>query len=191
MRAHSYREELRRRYNRRCGYCTIREEDYGGQLNTDHYRPISRGGTNERDNLVYCCTRCNQYKGDFWPTAEDLAAGHRILHTHQDDLTLHFREETDGRLTGLTVTGQFHIHKLRLNRPGLIALRVRRRKMAQLRQLLEELTQQHRRLYERIRHLRTEQRVELENEAILLDTILETIRRVLGDIMEESNSPLE
>lgn len=88
MSAHSYREELCRRYHRRCGYCTVREEDYGGQLNTDHYRPYSRGGgADEIDNLIYCCTRCNQYKGDFWPTTEDLAAGRRILHPQRDDLT--------------------------------------------------------------------------------------------------------
>lgn len=191
MSAHSYREELRRRYNRRCGYCTIREEDYGGQLNTDHYRPISRGGTNEIDNLVYCCTRCNQYKGDFWPTAEYLATGRRILHPQQDDVTLHLREEADGRLSGLTVTGQFHIHKLHLNRPGLVALRAKRQKMAQLRQLVEELAQQQQRLYERIRRLRTEQRAALENEAILLDTTLESLRRVLGDITEGENSSSE
>jgi len=185
MSTHSHREELRRRYRRRCGYCTVREEDYGGQLNTDHYRPSSRGGADEIDNLVYCCTRCNRYKGDFWPTTEDLAAGHRILHPQRDDLTPHLREEADGRLSGLTVTGQFHIQRLRLNRPGLVALRSRRQKMAQLRQLVEELAQHQRRLHERIRRLRTEQRAALENEAILLDTILETLRRVLSDIMEE------
>lgn len=161
MSAHSHREELRRRYHRRCGCCTVREEDYGGRLNTDHYRPSSRGGADEIDNLVYCCTRCNRYKGDFWPTTEDLAAGRRILHPQQDDLTLHLREEADGQLSGLTVTGQFHIRRLRLNRPELVALRARRQKMAQLRQLAEELAQQQQRLYERICRLRTEHRATL------------------------------
>jgi hypothetical protein len=54
--------------------------------------------------------------------------------------------------------------------------------MTQLRQLVEELAQQQRRLYERIRRLRTEHRTALENEAILLDTILETLRHVLSNI---------
>ena len=60
-----------------------------------------------------------------------------------------------------------------------------------MRQLVGELAQHQQRLYERIRRLRTEHRAALENEAILLDAILETLRRVLSDITEEDNSSLE
>ena len=124
-------------------------------------------------------------------STEDLAAGRRILQQQRDDLSLDLREDADGRLSGLTVTGKYHIHRLRLNRREFGALRTRRQNMAQLCQMVAELVQQQRRLYERIRRLRTEHRAALENEAILLDTILETLRRVLGDITEEENSSSE
>ena len=37
-----------------------------------------------------------------------------------DDVTLHYREDDQGRLQALSATGLFHIQKLRLNRPQLV-----------------------------------------------------------------------
>ncbi len=41
-----------------CAYCGVR----GGRLECDHVIPISRGGTNEVDNLVTACCDCNRSK---------------------------------------------------------------------------------------------------------------------------------
>ena len=30
----------------------------------DHIIPLSRGGTNSPDNIQYCCSRCNELKGE-------------------------------------------------------------------------------------------------------------------------------
>ncbi|RRR73903.1 MAG: hypothetical protein EI684_08085 [Candidatus Viridilinea halotolerans] len=40
----------------------------------DHHHPPGRGGSPDHaDNLVYCCSRCNLYKSDYWPrNAGDL-----------------------------------------------------------------------------------------------------------------------
>lgn len=43
----------------RCYYCKNARD-----LTKDHIVPLSRGGRNEAHNLVACCERCNQAKGD-------------------------------------------------------------------------------------------------------------------------------
>ena len=117
------RAALRSRFHFRCGYCGVSETDVGAELTVDHFQPISRGGTDDLDNWVYCCHACNEFKGDYWkPDSPD-----RILHPLRDPLPEHTVERDDGTLCGLTRTGTFHIEKLRLNRPQLIAHRQERR----------------------------------------------------------------
>lgn len=51
-------QEVRNAAGGICCYCG---EPFGdGHI--DHVIPVSRGGTNARDNLVYCCATCNQSK---------------------------------------------------------------------------------------------------------------------------------
>jgi hypothetical protein len=123
------RQAVRHAYNYRCGYCGVREEDVGCELEIDHFRPKSAGGGDELENLVYCCTTCNRHKGKFWPDDPEKASS-RILHPLLDDLASHLREEEDGRLIALSKTGRFHIERLKLNRPARIALRLRLRSEA-------------------------------------------------------------
>jgi len=44
---------------KRCVYCWGVE-----RLTVDHKLAISRGGSNEKNNLQWACRRCNGYKGD-------------------------------------------------------------------------------------------------------------------------------
>jgi hypothetical protein len=130
--AHPKHEEVRRRYGNRCG---VHEEDVGGELTVDHFRPLIAGMDESDDNLVYACHRCNLYKGDFVPTHVDLANGWRVVHPIRDNYAEHIRENaTTGELEALTATGRFHVILLHLNRPALIAFRRRKR----LRELLAE-----------------------------------------------------
>ncbi len=129
------RQSVRQAYNFACGYCSVREEDAGSELELDHFKPRSLGVDNALENLVYCCTTCNRIKGDFWANS---TAEKRLLHPQNDDLSLHLRQESDGILKGLTETGKFHLKRLRLNRPPLVALRRARLENARLR---EELIQ--------------------------------------------------
>ena len=126
--AHPKLQQVRERYDYRCGYCGVGEADVGGILTIDHFRPRSRGGSNDGDNLVYACARCNAYKGDFYPSEEDLAEGRRLLHPLLDNVAEFVREvETTGALEPLNETGCFHIDLLRLNRPALIQHRLQKR----------------------------------------------------------------
>lgn len=115
------RDETRRLYDYRCGYCGISEAAIGNELELDHFKPKSANGGDELENLVYCCTSCNRRKGSFWPEAGEITK--RLLHPKADYLTLHLRQEENGWLIALTETGVFHIERFELNRPRLIALR--------------------------------------------------------------------
>jgi hypothetical protein len=149
------RESVRALYDFRCGYCGVTETEAGGQLEIDHFRPQSHGGEDVPDNLVYACSTCNRFKGDYWPVSEaspDLT----LLHPQQDDLSAHIRLLSDGRLIGLTKRGWFHIQRLRLNRAQLIELRLQRAEEHRLRQTLEHNQRANARLREYVRELEQE-----------------------------------
>jgi hypothetical protein len=129
--AHPRHEEVRQRYHGRCGYCGVSEADTGGELTVDHFQPVTADGDDSDNNLVYSCFRCNTYKGDFFPSAEDNQAGRRLLHPLLDPISLHLREnEETSEIEALPSNGQFHVLLLRLNRPQLVEHR-RRRRIAQ------------------------------------------------------------
>ena len=55
------RRGVLRRDDQRCAYC-------GAHASTiDHVQPRSRGGADSWENLVACCLRCNNVKGDRTP----------------------------------------------------------------------------------------------------------------------------
>lgn len=141
--SHPLYEATRASYRRACGYCGVTEIAVGGELTLDHYQPRAAGGSDKQDNLVYACVRCNQYKGNFWPTSADWVQGRRILHPIIDDVLAHIVEdENTGYLRGLTPTGHFHIAILRLNRPQLVAHRLAHRLQIVLEEKVRLLEQQ-------------------------------------------------
>ena len=136
-------------YAQRCGYCGVSEIDTGGPLQIDHYQPISKGGGNDLDNLVYACAHCNRFKGSYWPDADSPDSFH-LLHPLEDDLTAHIQLTADGRLIGLTPRGWFHIRWLHLNRPQLILWRQNQQWLQELQQALRQSEAAGRHLQERI-----------------------------------------
>lgn len=118
----------------------MHESDVGATLTVDHHHPTVHGGTNDDENLVYCCHRCNEHKGAYWHEAHIPQI--RLLHPLEDDLTSHLREQQNSELVGETPEGTFYIQRLRLNRSQLIEHR--RRKQADQNRLneIKELRQQ-------------------------------------------------
>lgn len=128
--ADQLREQVRERFNARCGYCGVHEDAVGSTLTVDHHRPRTQGGVGEAVNLVYCCARCNEHKGAYWH--EQGPSDVRLLHPGHDDLTRHLRASDDGRVAGVTPEGAFFVQRLRLNRPQLVAYRRTRLAEAEL-----------------------------------------------------------
>lgn len=116
-------EQVRQRANFACEYCGVSEIDSGGLLTMDHFRPRSRGGGDDLNNLLYCCYRCNLHKADYWPEQADAVP---LWNPRMEPMQSHLLSLADGHLFALTPTGEFTLQRLRLNRPQLVALRVRR-----------------------------------------------------------------
>jgi 5-methylcytosine-specific restriction endonuclease McrA len=58
----SLRFEILKRNDYRCQMCGVTVKD-GATLEIDHIFPVSKGGTNEPDNLQVLCRDCNAGKG--------------------------------------------------------------------------------------------------------------------------------
>ena len=163
------RETVRVRAQFACEYCGVRETDSGDLLTIDHFQPVGKGGDDSLENLVYCCVRCNQYKGDYWP---DTSSASTIWNPRREDRNAHVVELDDGKLEALTPTGAFSISLLHLNRPALVAYRQRRRqaledahwleRYRQLAEVLDQLVGQQAELIREQRALLTEQRTLLQ-----------------------------
>lgn len=152
---HPLHEQVRHAFDCRCGYCSVDETSAGGELTVDHYQPLAADGLDELANLVYACFRCNLYKGDYWPTPAEAAAGLFVLHPLRDDLTTHLHENiTTGELESLTATGAFNIRLLHLNRPQLVAHRLKRRAIEIQRQRLALLQEENEQREQAIQVLR-------------------------------------
>jgi hypothetical protein len=157
-------EQVRTRAGFAYEYCGVTETDAGGLLTVDHCRPKVRGGTDALDNLLYCCYRCNLYKADYWP---EQPTGPRLWDPRQEPRSVHFLTLLDGTLYAITAVGQITLRRLRLNRPALVAYRLRARERNEPEHLLEryrDLVTSLEQLYEQQVGLLAENRSLLEEQ---------------------------
>lgn len=61
---HELRKSLCNKYGGKCSYCGT---PVGMAGTVDHYMPQALGGTNDRENLRWCCIECNRDKADMHP----------------------------------------------------------------------------------------------------------------------------
>lgn len=149
------RQTVRAAYGYGCGYCGVPETDIGGELQIDHYRPITKGGKDNLDNLVYACVHCNRFKGNYWPDVSDPDSFY-ILHPGEDALTAYLRITASGCMEGLTPRGWFHIQRLHLNRPQLVVWRQNWQRYRELEGALKRSNEITIQLQRRIRELEQE-----------------------------------
>jgi hypothetical protein len=168
------RQSVRTRANFACEYCTVSETDTGGELTIDHFQPKAKGGSDEAENLLYCCVRCNLYKADYWPTHANQP---HLWNPRLEPIASHLLILTDGTLYSTTPVGEFTVTRLRLNRPPLVAYRLGKAK----RQETELLLQRYREVIRTLEQLSTQQALLLEENRILL----EEQRRILQMLLNE------
>jgi HNH endonuclease len=165
-------EQVRRRASFACEYCGVTETDSGGALTVDHYHPKVHGGSDDLANLLYCCYRCNLYKAGYWPKQPTDPV---LWNPRQDPAATHFFPGPDGVLQPLTPTGTFTLGRLHLNRPPLVAHRLRRRQDAEYRRMLRRHREQlaaEDRLFEQLISALEEHRAFLAEQQVLLDLLL-------------------
>ncbi len=170
--ANEIREQVRRRANFACEYCGVTETDAGGELTIDHFRPITKGGDDTLENLLYCCHRCNQYKLDYWSSRPDEPS---LWNPRREPAAQRFLELDNGTLHALTTIGAFTLKRLRLNRPPLVAYRLSKRQQADQIRLLtryREMTELLEQLNNQLSILMEEQRQLLEEQRELLRLLL-------------------
>ncbi|MCB0077129.1 MAG: HNH endonuclease [Anaerolineales bacterium] len=132
---HKIRDQIRNRADYMCEFCGVSETDSGGELTVDHFKPRSKGGDDHPDNLIYGCIRCNQFKLDYWPEND---RDQMLWNPRSESSDRHFLLLDDGILYPLTAMGSFTLKRLRLNRPPLIATRLRRLRAIEHRRLLKQ-----------------------------------------------------
>jgi hypothetical protein len=162
------RASVRQRANFACEYCGVSETDTGSELTIDHYQPITKGGEDIFENLVYCCHRCNVFKSDYFPAslAQPLIWNPRLSSASQ-----HFIHLEDGQVKGLTQIGEFTIQILKLNRSQLIALRLRKQKESEIQQLLSqllEISSVMKQTNEQVNNLSQQQQTLLDEQLLIL-----------------------
>lgn len=158
----SVRQTIRRKAGFLCEYCEVSETDTGGELTIDHFKPQSQNGDDEEENLVYCCFRCNLYKGDYWHAELNQT---RLFNPRTDKRADHFWLSESGVLFALTETAELTIKLLRLNRQPLITKRQQDFQKLEEHQILEQT----KRAVETLIRLSQQQRELLKTQQILLE----------------------
>ena len=128
----AYRDPyLRPDFQYRCAYCLTHEfyflQGDGGEI--DHHRPLRAEWhdfshlENVYSNLYWTCGRCNQEKGNLWPSDAEYMDGFRFLDPCIEDHADHWDTHADGTVTATTNPGRYTIRHLRLDRARLNELR--------------------------------------------------------------------
>lgn len=169
------REQVRVRANYRCEYCGVSETNAGGLLTIDHFRPKSKDGADDLENLIYCCIRCNSYKYDYYHTKEEM----KIWNPRKDSFNEHFFVLDNGELASLTSMGKMTIELLRLNRPSLVAYRLEQKNRQEETDLLKQyqnLTNLFHQANQELNLIVNQQQELLELQQQLLKVLLENMK---------------
>lgn len=119
------RQAVRERAHGCCEYCLC-QADYATEIFvTEHILPLSKGGTDDLDNLALSCTGCNGHKYNKTEAVDPIndtmvsLYNPRLHHWHD-----HFRWSNDfTQIVGQTDIGRATINELHLNRIPLINIR--------------------------------------------------------------------
>lgn len=124
----SFRSAVRSDFHRSCAYCLLEELFAAGEENfeLDHFFPASKFPNLKEDfyNLYYACHPCNHIKRAKWPEEALTSQGIGFVDLCSDNFENHFQELPDGTWQGLTLSAQYTIEALCLNRKHLLEIRI-------------------------------------------------------------------
>lgn len=143
-----YRVEIQEDCLFRCVYCDIEYTEIGFEgMQLDHFRPENYFPelSDEPNNLVLSCPKCNRFKWYHWPGSKKIdecsyAGGTGFLDPFQDDRREYFTIDTNGTAYPLKDPAGYMIKLLRLNREARIQLRRKRILRHMTRELLKNCT---------------------------------------------------
>lgn len=118
-----HREELRKDYKHRCGYCNDIDIWRTVWFEIDHFVPQKYLKTikyTDYSNLVYACRSCNNSKRDHWPTEDELVHHNNdegFIDPCNDEYQIQFERFENGRIIYQTQLGKWMYYKLKLHKP--------------------------------------------------------------------------
>jgi hypothetical protein len=106
-------------------YCHSQEQYSPDPFSVEHIIPISKGGSNDLNNLAFACQGCNNRKYTSVEALDPVSqSAVPLFHPRQHIWGGHFAWSDDGTLIlGLTPIGRAAVEKLQINRLGLVNLR--------------------------------------------------------------------
>jgi hypothetical protein len=119
------RQKVLERSNRKCEYCLCLIDFIPDPFTIEHIIALSKGGTDELDNLAIACFGCNLYKQDKITIFDTITEQNiRLYNPRIEDWNTHFSwNENFTEVIGITAIGKVTVIQLKLNRIGLINIR--------------------------------------------------------------------
>lgn len=113
----STRKSVRQRANYLCEYCHSSEEASTTRFTLDHRQPKSLAGSDDIDNLVLACHRCNMRRYNFTTgTDPETTCDVPLFNPRSQLWSEHFSWSADGlSIVGLTAIGRATCHRLDMN----------------------------------------------------------------------------
>ncbi len=119
------RRSVIERAHDRCEYCQARADFATETFAVEHILPISRGGTDDLENLALACSGCNSRKYNkveaYDPLSGEMVS---LFHPRIQVWTEHFGWNEDyTQVVGLTDIGRATVAVLQMNRPNVVNIR--------------------------------------------------------------------
>jgi HNH endonuclease len=108
------------RADHRCEYCRVPEYLSCFEYHIEHIIGIQHGGTNEHDNLAYCCSSCNWKKGPNISTILEMGGDLIPLFNPRKQNWFDHFETQRGVISTKTIVGQATAKLLEFNKPEKI-----------------------------------------------------------------------
>lgn len=118
-----HRDELKKDYKCRCGYCDDIDIWRTVWFEIDHFVPKKYLKTikdTDYSNLVYACRSCNNAKRAQWPTGDELIHNlndEGFIDPCDDEYEKQFARYINGRIIHQTQLGKWIYFKLKLHKP--------------------------------------------------------------------------